>query len=558
MSDGSIISLLYPKAYLEKNTQHAALDMSCIADLSADAIIQLLRYNTRYFQNHKNPIVYFTNDVEVIRYRLDVVEDILNNESLFTLLAKLLPDLENMRELYLAGKEQNNDTTSSLYSISELQLYTDCMERLHTHFQKEAMKFSSLGMKAFASEVASVYGSEGYQALKVEAEKISYSVRNIKSITIGVNLDAQLIPVEAGLVSVNKSYYKSGNIIDKLLRADLKQDEFTCLAPLEASRKGVSGEQHAKFGNAVKSTLNSVLMGSVKNWKPAVRSYTNAKSAFLFRLIDEIRFLLGGVSLLRKLKASGAPICKPHADYAENKSFSCKGLYNPSLVLRQDPQANDDSLSPFIVPNDIDFDDNSMVYILTGPNQGGKTVFTQAVGIAQLLFQLGLFVPAYSATISPVDSMYTHFQNQDNRSYSNGRFGEECERLMNIMSKLTQHSLLLMDETFSSTSAAEATYIAEQVLIGLRAAGCRVIFATHLHDLARNINEMNNNTSYTSRIDSLTAKLVENSSTPGKRSFKIVRARPEGNSYARDIAEKYGLTLENLLVTLDEKKYSEI
>jgi DNA mismatch repair ATPase MutS len=154
--------------------------------------------------------------------------------------------------------------------------------------------------------------------------------------------------------------------------------------------------------------------------------------------------------------------------------------------------------------------------------------------------------------------MYTHFQNQDNRSYSNGRFGEECERLMNIMSKLTQHSLLLMDETFSSTSAAEATYIAEQVLVGLRAAGCRVIFATHLHDLARNINEMNSNSSYSSRIDSLTAKLIENSSTPGKRSFKIVRARPEGNSYARDIAEKYGLTLENLLVTLDEKKYTEI
>ncbi|CAG7657527.1 hypothetical protein ACFQI7_35135 [Paenibacillus allorhizosphaerae] len=553
MSDGSMISLLYPKDDLEGNPQHATLDISSIADLSADAIIQFLRYNSRYFQNHKNPIVYFTNDIEVIRYRLDVVEDILNNESLFILLTKLLPDLENMRELYLAGKEQSNDITSSLYSISELQLYTDCIERLHTHFQKKDLQLSSLGMKSFVSEVASVYESEGYQTLKVEAEKISYSVRNIKSITIGVNLDAQLNPVEAGLVSVNKSYFKSGNIIDKLLRLDFQNDEFTCLAPLEASGKGLSNEQHAKFGSAVKSTLHSVLMGSVKNWKPAVRSYTNVKSKFLLRLIDEIRFLLGGVSLLRKLKASGVPICKPHAEYAGKRSFTCKGLYNPMLVLKQEQQPADVYPSHFIVPNDIDFDNNSMVYILTGPNQGGKTVFTQAVGIAQLLFQLGLFVPAYSATISPVERIYTHFQNHDNRS-SNGRFGEECERLMKIFSKLTQHSLLLMDETFSSTSAAEATYIAEQVLVGLRAAGCRVIFATHLHDLARNINEMNKNSSYTSRIDSLAAKLVEDSSSPGKRSFKIDRARPEGNSYARDIAEKYGLTLENLLVTLEEKK----
>jgi DNA mismatch repair protein MutS len=246
------------------------------------------------------------------------------------------------------------------------------------------------------------------------------------------------------------------------------------------------------------------------------------------------------------------PVCKPIVKDTNERAFTVNGLYNPVVVLKQELPA-DGIPDRLTVLNNIEFDENGMIYILTGPNQGGKTVFTQAVGIAQLMFQLGLFVPATSAVISPVDHIFTHFQNHEFDSKSTGRFAEECQRLTGIFAKLTRNSLLLMDETFSSTSGSEASYIAEQVLLGLRAAGCRVIFATHLHDLARKIDELNESVDVGSRIDSLTAGLIQDPNDPGKRSYRITRTRPIGSSYARDIAEKYGLTLENLMATLGKQ-----
>ena len=62
-----------------------------------------------------------------------------------------------------------------------------------------------------------------------------------------------------------------------------------------------------------------------------------------------------------------------------------------------------------IVPNDLSFDENATIYVLSGPNRGGKSVITCAVGLAQVMLQLGMYLPAERISISPVDGIYTHF-----------------------------------------------------------------------------------------------------------------------------------------------------
>ena len=103
---------------------------------------------------------------------------------------------------------------------------------------------------------------------------------------------------------------------------------------------------------------------------------------------------------------------------------------------------------------------------------------------------------------------------------------------------------MLLDESLSSTGSFEASYIAAEVLAGLSRVGCRCLFSTHLHELASKIDEINERTAPDggNRIDTLVAGMEE-----GKRSFKIVRAKPDGKSYARDIADKYGLSYESIL-----------
>jgi DNA mismatch repair ATPase MutS len=104
--------------------------------------------------------------------------------------------------------------------------------------------------------------------------------------------------------------------------------------------------------------------------------------------------------------------------------------------------------------------------------------------------------------------------------------------------------MVLLDESLSSTGSFEASYIAAEVLAGLSRVGCRCLFSTHLHELAAEVDEINARTVKEGgvRIDTLVAGIEE-----GRRSFKIVKAKPDGKSYARDIAERYGLTYENII-----------
>ena len=198
-----------------------------------------------------------------------------------------------------------------------------------------------------------------------------------------------------------------------------------------------------------------------------------------------------------------------------------------------------------IVANDVRFNQNdATIYVLTGPNRGGKSVITCALGLAAAMMQLGMFVPAKKAKISPVDAIFTHFPTGADDTIDKGRLGEECARLGEIFDCVTEYSLVLLDESFSSTGSYEGSYIASEVLSGISMVGCRCLFATHLHELAAEIERINAESVANGgvKIDTLVAGIEE-----GKRSFKIHRAKPDGKSYARDIAERYGLTYDNIL-----------
>ncbi|MGN1082720.1 MAG: DNA mismatch repair protein, partial [Candidatus Avispirillum sp.] len=131
-----------------------------------------------------------------------------------------------------------------------------------------------------------------------------------------------------------------------------------------------------------------------------------------------------------------------------------------------------------------------------------------------------------------------------------GRLGEECDRLCRIFDEVTSKSLVLLDESLSSTGSFEGAYIASEVLEGFSMARLRCIFSTHLHDLAASVDRINAECRKGGGvpIDNMVAEVTE-----GKRSFKIVRKTPDGKSYARDIAEKYGLSLDRIMEKLKNR-----
>ena len=144
----------------------------------------------------------------------------------------------------------------------------------------------------------------------------------------------------------------------------------------------------------------------------------------------------------------------------------------------------------------------------SGPNHGGKSIFAYSIGMAQALFQLGLFVPAEEAVMSPVSGM--------------GRLESECVRLSEIMKQLSDTDMLLMDESFSSTSGLEAGYIASEVLTGIGIIGCCGLYVTHIHDLTQQLDTYNEHPENKGKIDNLVAMME--SKEEGTRSYQIGRA----------------------------------
>ena len=123
-----------------------------------------------------------------------------------------------------------------------------------------------------------------------------------------------------------------------------------------------------------------------------------------------------------------------------------------------------------------------------------------------------------------------------------GRLEEECDRLSSIVEKLSNNTMLLLDETLSSTNASEATYIACDFIRGVTDRGCRGIFSTHLHEIVDVIERFKNTEGNGSVIDYLKVGIHQNT-----RTYKVVREKSDGKSYAQDIAKRYGLTYDQIV-----------
>lgn len=531
MADFVDFSLIYPSG--EAIRRHLSgkdvpnIDMYELEELGLDEIFNLR--SSRLCEH-------LTTDAETLKYRMETFSDMLENEQIGKMLLRLIPVLNDILELRRLTSD-SADPNDYLSSITEIELYISGINILHSGLKQAKGGIKSRAFSSLYEKITELAESEYYAELNRKLEELTKRVREIKSITVGVNLDAQLRPVSAGVLSINPEKFKSGDVIEKILKMNFKGDEYTCIADLVPFSRDSSSNQRTALSNAFHSAINDVYRQSLKSWKKIVQSYVLDNTEFLLNLLPEIEFLVKGTELLRSLKGKGCPLCVPDIRPIGEFAFDAKSLYNPCVAVKIDGET---------VTNDISFDENARIYILTGPNRGGKSVITCAVGLAVVFMQLGMFVPSETAAISPVDALFTHFPTGADDTIDKGRLGEECARLGQIFDSVSENSLVLLDESLSSTGAYEASYIAAEVIAGFAQVGCRTLFATHLHELSAQLDEIRAKGG--ASIDTLVAGIED-----GKRSFKIHRASPDGKSYARDIAEKYGLTYENIISKINSK-----
>ena len=560
-------SLMFPQ---DADQSYKTLTPESVNDLSIEFLLDALT-KQRYERDHIRKIMTrVTDDPEVIRYRCDVFEDFLRFPKLRDAMEELVVKLADLRDIERFQKDQEGSALWSLVNrLREIDDYVTCITAMKDVLEELDVK--SEGMLTLRQIIRDISADSGFPELRQDIDETFEKVRRIKSITIGVNLDSMLRPASAGVVSLNDIEYRESNLMRRFMNFADRKDELhhgtdtgsirvfhpaTPIKAVEFNRKielndnmtGVRTRTSVVTGadslsNAIKDTVTNIMKQTVNEIKNTIRRYVNISGYMLINLMPEILFYIRWAELIEKIMATGMPVCKAQILPPEQRDCSFKGLYNLKLAINK---AGGEDIN--IITNDIDFNDDMRIFILTGPNRGGKTIFTQAWGIAMLLAQLGIYVPAESASISPCDNIFTHFPADENDTVDLGRLGEESKRLAEIFEQATERSIMLLNESLATTSVTEGLFIAKDVVRAMRYLGTRCIFNTHMHDLARSVDTLNEEVEGTSKAASLVTGVHD-----GERSFKVSLLPPQGVSYAKDIALKYGVSFRQIKESIDSR-----
>ena len=559
-------SLLFPN---DSERKFAVLTDEAVNDLSLDFILDALTDVPSERPHLLATMKRLPYEPEVIRYRRDIFEDFLRFPKLREAMSDLVKRLSDLRDLERFQKDSDMSALWSLINrLREIDDYISCITTIKDTLT--GLELTSQGMRELRDMVTEIPRESGFEQLKADIDELMTKARRLKSITIGVNLDNLLRPEAAGVVSLNDEKFSDAGLMSRFSSfADSKNELYhgadkgeggrfrpenpptsgfllgattynTAINGSHIETSSVTGKD--PLSNALRKTVTDIMRRTVKDIKSTIKKYVDFSGYSLINLMPEILFYIRWAELTEKITATGMPMCKPQISPLEDRGGSFRDVYNLKLVINK---LNGEDIN--IISNDFDFGEAGRIYILTGPNRGGKTIFTQAIGLAVLLGQWGVYVPASAADICPCDNIFTHFPADENDTVDLGRLGEESQRLSRIFETATRYSLLLLNESLATTSVAEGVFIAKDVVRAMRYLGCRAIFNTHMHELAASVREINDGVEGDSRAESLITG-VHN----GERSFKVFIAPPQGVSYAADIAKKYGVTFEQMKGTIDK------
>lgn len=538
-------SLLWT-ASAPRTTPRATWQDEAIADLGLADLARALAFDPRQEDRVKSVLLAMADDAGVIHFRQRVLSDLLNNDSLAAGLRELLPSLNQLGFYGSPGRPNEPALQQTLFRLGELELYVDCVQRLCNLLSEQGERLQSEAFIQLRDALTAAEQAPAFQALVAELPGLLDKVRNIGSITIGINLNAHMLPSEATLLSINNHRFKGAGLplLDKLRS---KQDPTQGLARLHriVLPDGMPATRENMMLVPLFKDLSELLETTARPVAEALARYAKLNAQVLIALESEIAFYLGALQWMKRVRDAGLPLCAPEILPSEERVFEARGLFNINFAMRLMGRAPNTSLADQIVPNDATFNDAGRIFILTGPNQGGKTTFTQAIGLIHVLAQAGLHVPAQSARLSPVDAIFTHFAKEERPSMEAGRLGEEARRLHSIFERATRRSLVLLNESLSSTSPDESLYLSIDIVRGLRLLGARAIFATHLHGLAEAMGEINRDTAGDSTVASLVS-VTEQEGEGGRRTYRIIATAPQGLSYARDIARKHGISFDQI------------
>ena len=430
---------------------------------------------------------------DAILYRQAVLQDCLENRDTVRAIYALVTEAIGKEKKNYFGLSANYPAGILHRSIDVLGMFVEALTKLRAIVEQQAVRFRSGGFRRFFAMIQHDLDDAYFTTLRRHLFQLK--------LRSGVLVSAALGAAGKGAGYVLREHQRGR--WDWL--ADLLHQRHDTYTFYIAERDD--------SGMRALSELNDRAINLIAN---AAAQSNDHILAFLRMVRDELAFYLGCVNLAEVLADKRETTCFPVPASNAERVLRFSGLYDLALRLNLDTP---------VVANDFDGSGKSLVMI-TGANQGGKSTFLRSIGIAQLMMQAGMFAPARGFSANLCSILLTHYKREEDNSMTSGKLDEELLRMSGLVDRLGHDSLVLFNESFQSTNEREGSAIARDLVLVLLGHRVKILFVTHLHDLARSLFE---------RDDPAMAFLRAERREDGTRSFHVVEGRPLPTSFGQDL-----------------------
>jgi DNA mismatch repair protein MutS len=450
-------------------------------------------------------------DIEVIAYRHQVLRD-LEDEVLFANMKSFAQEMDKMREHLTQASKATDDRQKQRWFLDGVGIYCAAIDRLARDLS--GAKLNSTGLAAFREYLSAYVASNSFKALAAET----------------VQLQADLASIRYSTLILGSGTFKVSKFGDGLdYRAEVERT-------FEKFKQGPPKEYKYQFPNLPHlNVIEAKILEFVTLLHPEIFArltdycarYGNYEEKPIQIFEREIQFYVSFLDYVETFRRVGLRFCYPKIT-TDSKEIYCDGGFDIALASRLVAEGT------AVVCNDFYFKDPERIFVVTGPNQGGKTTFSRQFGQVHYLAGIGGLVPGRTAKVHLFDYILTHYERDEYMTNLQGKLQDDVIRIHEILERATPNSIIILNEIFSSTALQDALFLSKRVMEKIIELDALCVWVTFVDELA----------SFSEKVVSMVSTVVPDN--PAVRTYKVFRKPAEGVAYALTIAEKYGLTYDRL------------
>jgi DNA mismatch repair protein MutS len=501
-------SILFEKTEdsIKKETLEAP---AFFVDLNLDQIIDTIAAGKQEYD--LKPFFYTSlHDVEAIKYRHEIFRD-LEHENLFEHIKSFAQEMRVMRQHLAQADKLRYKYQKERWFLEAVAIYGDAVNRLVHDLSLVDLK--SRGLLAFREYLTKYANSERFTSLTAETQKLFADLSTVRYCLL----------IKGNSIKVRK--YEAE--ID--YSADVEET-------FEKFKQGAVKDYRARFSDWLDMNhVEAGVLNLVAKLYPDIflflDTYCVAHRNYLDEAIGafdrEVQFYIAYLEYVAIFKRAGLEFCYPRISDQDKQVSDYEGF---DLALAYKLIGEKSS----VVCNDFYLKGKERIFVVTGPNQGGKTTFARTFGQLHYLASLGCPVPGREAQLFLFDRLFTHFEKEENIENLRGKLEDDLVRIHAILSHATSNSIIILNEIFTSTMLQDAIFLDNRLMERIIQSDLLCVCVTFIDELAF----------LSEKTVSMVSSMVPEN--PALRTYKIVRRPADGLAYALAIAKKYRLTYDDL------------